>query len=103
VWERPDGDRVEFPLEAQSLVVGRDEGVDILVDEALVSRRHARIERRGDAWYVVDLDSTNLTRVNGEAVHERALVHGDEVRFARARCRFVGEGREPEGAAGGNG
>ena len=85
-------------------MVGRDEGVDILVEEALVSRRHARIERRGEAWYVVDLDSTNLTRVNGEVVNERELVHGDEVRFARARCHFVGEGREPDRpAAGGDG
>lgn len=91
VWERPDGESVEFPLDAEALVVGREGGVDIVVDEALVSRRHARIERRGDVWYVVDLDSTNLTRVNGEAVAERELVHGDEVRFARALCRFLCE------------
>jgi pSer/pThr/pTyr-binding forkhead associated (FHA) protein len=104
VWERPDGARVEFPLEAEGLVVGRDAGADIVVEEALVSRRHARIERRSDAWYVVDLDSTNLTRVNGEAVRERQLVHGDEVRFARARCLFFGEGRGPDRpASGGDG
>jgi len=88
VWERPDGERVEFPLGEEALVVGRDDGVDILVDEALVSRQHARIERRGEAWFVVDLASTNLTRVNGEAVRERELADGDEVRFARALCHF---------------
>ena len=37
---------------------------------------------------MVDLASTNLTRVNGEAVRERELADGDEVRFARALCRF---------------
>jgi pSer/pThr/pTyr-binding forkhead associated (FHA) protein len=92
VWERPDGERVEFPLEGEALVVGRDEGASIRVDEALVSREHARIERRGDAWVVVDLGSTNHTRVNGQAVRERELVHGDEVRFARARCVFLEQG-----------
>ena len=38
---------------------------------------------------MLDLGSTNRTRVNGEAVSERELRDGDEVRFARARCRFV--------------
>jgi pSer/pThr/pTyr-binding forkhead associated (FHA) protein len=41
---------------------------------------------------VCDLGSTNLTRVNGEVVAERELRHGDELRFARARCVFLVEG-----------
>jgi pSer/pThr/pTyr-binding forkhead associated (FHA) protein len=90
VWERRDGGEVEFPLEGDVLEVGREEGAAIRVDEPLVSRRHARLERRGDAWVVVDLGSTNFTRVNGERVlRERELVHGDEVRLGRALCRFL--------------
>jgi hypothetical protein len=39
---------------------------------------------------VVDLGSTNFTRVNGErVVRERELVHGDELRLGRARCRVL--------------
>ncbi len=94
VWERPDGTAVEFPLTGEAMVVGRDEEVDIRVDEPLVSRTHARIERRGDEHVVIDLRSTNLTRVNGDIVYaERALEDGDEVRFARARCRYLAPGR----------
>jgi pSer/pThr/pTyr-binding forkhead associated (FHA) protein len=89
VWQRPDGEKVSFPLTASPLLVGRDEEADIRVDEPLVSRSHARIERRGDAFVVLDLGSTNLTRVNGEVVSERTLRDGDEVRFGRAQCRFV--------------
>jgi len=89
VWERPDGTRFEFALAAPIMVVGRDDSADIVVDEPLVSRLHARIERRGEDYVLVDLGSTNLTRVNGEVVSERRLCHGDEVRFARARCVFV--------------
>ena len=93
VWERRDGRQVEFPLDGEALEVGRDEDVAIRVDEPLVSRRHARLERRGEAWVVVDLGSTNFTRVNGERVlRERELAHGDELRLGRAVCRFV---REP--------
>ena len=89
VWERPDGSRLDFPLDPRPLVVGRDDDADIRVNDPLVSGAHARIEPRGAAWVVYDLGSTNLTRVNGEVVYERELKHGDEVRFARARCLFV--------------
>lgn len=95
VWQRPDGVEVRFPLEGESLTVGRDETADIRVDEPLVSRAHARIERQDEGFRVVDLGSTNLTRVNGEVVQQRLLHHGDEVRFARARCQFVCESEDP--------
>lgn len=96
VWERQDGDRREFELAAEIVLVGRDQDADIQVDEPLVSRSHARIERRGGDYVLVDLGSTNLTRVNGEVVRERALRHGDELRFGRARCRFLaGAGGAP--------
>jgi pSer/pThr/pTyr-binding forkhead associated (FHA) protein len=82
------------------VTVGRDEEADIRVDEPLVSRHHARIERRDGRYFVLDLGSTNRTRVNGAAVSERELQDGDEVRFARAVCRFVlsGELRGPDPA-----
>src|SRR5262249_49790506 len=98
VWMRPDGEEVDFPLAGSPLLVGRDEEADIRVDEPLVSRAHARIERRGGSFFVLDLGSTNLTRVNGEPVSERELRDGDEVRFARARCRFVSPPVDPVGA-----
>jgi pSer/pThr/pTyr-binding forkhead associated (FHA) protein len=89
VWERRDGRKVEFPLEGEALEVGRDLDVAIRVDEPLVSRRHARLERRDGSWVVVDLGSTNFTRVNGRRVlRERELADGDELRFGRARCVF---------------
>jgi pSer/pThr/pTyr-binding forkhead associated (FHA) protein len=91
VWVRGDGSEVEFVLEQPVMVVGRDEGADIIVDEPLVSRHHARIELRGDRHVVLDLGSTNLTRVNGDVVSERTLADGDELRFARARCRYLAE------------
>jgi len=90
VWERADGATVEFALEGETHEVGRDEDVAIRVDEPLVSRRHARVERRGEGWVVVDLGSTNFTRVNGQRVRrERELEHGDELRFGRATLKFL--------------
>lgn len=91
VWERPDGERVVFSLDEETIVVGREDAA-IEIGEPLVSRQHARLERRESGWRLVDLGSTNLTRVNGEIIRERDLADGDEIRFGRAKCRFVGAG-----------
>lgn len=94
-WHRNDGTRVEFPLGELPLVVGRGDDADVRIDEPLVSRLHARVERRAEGYALIDLGSTNHTRVNGERVAERVLRHGDEVRFARARCVFLEDAPEP--------
>lgn len=99
VWERAEGDLVVFPLASDVTVVGREEGADVRIEAALVSRSHARIERRDARYYLIDLGSTNRTRVNGEVITERELRDGDEVRFARALCRFRG-GAAPGDAEG---
>ena len=89
VWTRPDGEEVAFDLRPEPMLVGRDEDADIRVDEPLVSRAHARIEGRGDGYVVLDLGSTNLTRVNGTVVSECVLRDGDLVQFGRAKCRMA--------------
>ena len=99
VWLRGDGDRVVFELERAVLLIGRDDDADVRIDEALVSRAHARLERRGAEYVLLDLGSTNLTMVNGERVDVRALRHGDELQFARARCIYeTAEGDQVSGA-----
>jgi pSer/pThr/pTyr-binding forkhead associated (FHA) protein len=88
VWEKADGERSEFPLTLPVTSIGRSDEADIVIDEPLVSRIHARIEKRGSACVLIDVGSTNMTRVNGEVVVEKELSPGDELRFARAVCRF---------------
>jgi pSer/pThr/pTyr-binding forkhead associated (FHA) protein len=88
VWVRSDGMEVPFELRPQPMLIGRDADADIRVDEPLISRAHARIEARGDVYVVLDLGSTNLTKVNGAVVTECILRDGDEVHFGRASCRF---------------
>lgn len=85
---RSDGSLQELPLTRAELVVGRGEEADIVIDEPLVSREHARLVWQDGAFVVVDLGSTNQTRVNGERVLRARLEPGDELRFARAVCRY---------------
>src|SRR5687768_16140227 len=51
-------------LENDIVNIGRDGDNDIVLDADSVSRRHAKIERRGGDAFLVDLDSTNGTFVN---------------------------------------
>src|SRR5689334_4462935 len=68
-----------FALDAFDHVIGRGTEADIWVEDATISRRHARIVRRPDGrFYVEDLGSTNGTFVAGRRIEGRAeLATGD--------------------------
>ncbi|MFZ2490970.1 MAG: adenylate/guanylate cyclase domain-containing protein [Thermoanaerobaculia bacterium] len=59
--------------------IGRTEGNDLVLNHPSVSRRHARIESRGERWWIVDLKSTNGVKVNGDLVAEAPLGSGDTI------------------------
>ena len=90
VWKKTESpeDDVAFDLGEKPLVVGRDPRCEVFIDTPLLSRAHARIDFRDGAHVIVDLDSTNFTRVNGERVTEKPLRDGDQVLFSRARCLY---------------
>ena len=71
------------------VVVGRAEGCTVTLDDATVSREHAAFVRRDEGWWVVDLNSTNGTRVNGRAAAEHPLQDGDRVTLGDAALEFV--------------
>jgi predicted component of type VI protein secretion system len=54
-----------FPLEAAEITVGRDTTNGITINDAEVSRRHAKLTLQGNAYQLEDLGSTNGTFVNG--------------------------------------
>lgn len=58
--------------------IGRAEGCALRLGGRSISRRHARLERRGEAWFVVDQGSTNGLWLGDERVTELELVdHGE--------------------------
>ncbi|HEY3619538.1 MAG TPA: sigma 54-interacting transcriptional regulator [Candidatus Sulfotelmatobacter sp.] len=60
--------------------VGRDPANAVAVADASVSRKHCRLRRDEDGRFQIkDLDSRNGTLVNGQAVKEQWLRHGDEI------------------------
>ena len=82
----PDGSRVA--ISDEPVTIGRLSDCDVPVSEESVSRRHAEVRRRGSDIVVVDLGSTNGTKVNGAGVKERRLADGDEITVGSTRLRF---------------
>ncbi len=82
----PDGERVIVADEP--LTIGRLNECDVVLADDSASRRHAEVRRRENDIVVVDLGSTNGTRVNGERVTERRLVDGDQIVIGSTSLRF---------------
>ena len=79
-----------IPVQGTRLTAGRSTNCDVTIDDSTVSREHAAFVRRGAAWWVVDLGSTNGTRVNGSRAAEHPLQPGDRVEFGDAVVELVG-------------
>ena len=76
-------------LSDEPLSVGRGSENSIVLENDSVSRRHARIEKRGRQWHVVDLDSTNGTFVNDEPITDYRLQRGDQVKVGDTILKFL--------------
>jgi hypothetical protein len=82
----PDGRRVGIADEV--VTIGRLPECAVVLDDPNVSRRHAQLRREGDSVMLVDLGSTNGTKVNGVLVRERRLTPGDTITVGTTTMRF---------------
>ena len=79
-----------FEIRVPLAHVGRGPHNDVVIDDDSVSDTHAKLQRREDAWYLIDLGSTNGTYVGGSRLttSERRLDGGPDVRFGSVKLRF---------------
>ncbi len=81
----------EYVIMAQSLVMGREAGCDVVVPGKDVSRRHAEIVPSPKGYLLVD-SSTNGVFVNDARVQgQRVLTRGDLIRVGEESFRFYAE------------
>ncbi len=80
-------ERRSFPIGAE-LTIGRDPGNTIALDDPSISRRHCAISSNGSGIVLRDLDSYNGTIVNGVAIAEHRLEHGDHIKVGTSVFRF---------------
>jgi uncharacterized RDD family membrane protein YckC len=91
--------RREISLARSLISIGRDPSNDVVLPDAMVSRRHAVIEFRGSQYFLRDCNSSNGSLVNGDRVSERNLRDGDLVAIGTARMLFREELDSEDGAA----
>ena len=77
-----------FPLRFADITIGRALDNDVVLESNDISRRHVRIEPAGTLLRLVDLGSTNGTRVNGRRVQEHLLRDGDVVELGGTQLLF---------------
>lgn len=79
-----------FVLDRAVLRVGRGADNTVVLEGDSVSRRHARFEKRGNRWHVVDLNSTNGTYLNEQlVVGEQILANSDRIKIGPAILKFL--------------
>ncbi len=73
----------ELPLKRDLTLLGRKSENHVVFNDEVVSSRHAEIRRKGGDYFLVDLNATNGTFVNGEPVTQIRLENGDKIEFGR--------------------
>lgn len=77
-------------LDEQPVLLGRGAENTLVLEGDSISRRHARIEKRGKGYTIVDLRSTNGTYVNDEIIEgECQLRRGDQVKIGDTILKYL--------------
>jgi pSer/pThr/pTyr-binding forkhead associated (FHA) protein len=78
----------EYPIDKDSISIGRKHGNDIQLNDLTVSGRHSLIVTMGEHVYVDDLGSTNGTLLNGARVAKTLIKHGDVIQVGNYQFTY---------------
>jgi hypothetical protein len=76
-----------YPLK-EVITFGRAESNTVTLNDAKVSRQHAKIIHKGGEYILIDLNSSNGTFVNGERIEEHVLTNNDEFQIGDSVLQF---------------
>ncbi|MGJ7494971.1 FHA domain-containing protein [Variovorax sp. RT4R15] len=89
----------EVTLAKDRTTLGRRPYNDIVIDNLAISGEHAVLHMIGSDVYLEDLNSTNGTYVNAQAIKKQALEHNDIIEVGKYKIRYLAGGTAPEGAS----
>lgn len=83
-----EGRRIEIN-DAREIVFGRDDKADVVLQNDLVSRLHAKVRRDWEGTHVEDLKSRNGVRVNRQRITRKSLKDRDELEIGGIRFLYL--------------
>lgn len=79
-----------FPIAEESITIGRQLDNDLVINDSLVSRRHAQIQYKAHQFFLEDLGSTGGTFLNSRPINNSTPLHsGDIILIANIPIMFV--------------
>jgi MoxR-like ATPase len=88
----------EIELVKNDVVIGREKGCDLSLDDTEVSRHHAKLFYKNGVWHLADLGSANGTTLNEQTITTAALKDRDVVSIGGTSFMFR-DGEDPAPAA----
>ncbi|MCF6176013.1 MAG: AAA family ATPase [Victivallaceae bacterium] len=83
------GNTWTFSMTGDEVIIGRDSDSDIVVDRGEASRKHAKVFRDGDKFWLEDLNSVNGTFLNSDPVSTRQEIkHMDIIQIGSCMLVF---------------
>ena len=99
----PHGER-EQEVQGPLVLIGRGPTTTVSIQDPQASKEHCQLERVGNRWKLVDLESKNGTKVNGRFRNKAWLQRGDKISLGQTVVEFGGAGvggaRTPHDLAG---
>lgn len=84
-----------FPMHG-SVTIGRSSQSDISINDEHMSRRHAEVSLKNGVLRIIDLNSSNGTRVNGVKITDQVLKPGDKISFDQVTFLVTGPANAPD-------
>ena len=86
------GHKLDLP--ETGIILGRSaESADLVIEDGQVSSRHCQLRLENSLWSIADLDSSNGTQVNGQAIQTVVLKDGDQISLGDTVFTFGGSGQ----------
>ena len=78
-----------FVPQGERTTIGRSPDCDVFLDDVTVSRKHAVLVHKDDAFFIEDQGSLNGTFLNRRRIESGRLENGDELQIGKYKLSFL--------------